>query len=351
MSTFQELIGAAIEKDASDLHLCADLPPCVRVNGVIVHLEEAAYTAEAVETIARSIMDEKHSSTLQNTGEADFAYSIPSLGRFRINVFRQRGNISMAVRILRIDIPSAESLGIPEAVVAMTDKRRGLILVTGSTGSGKSTTIASLIDVINRKFNYHIITLEDPIEYLHTPKNSIINQREMGSDSSNYSTALRAALRQDPDVILVGEMRDLETISIAVTAAETGHLVFSTLHTLGAANTVDRIIDVFPPHQQQQIRTQLADVLQCVISQQLIPKMNGKGRSAAMEVMINNTAIRNHIREAKTFQIPSVIQTSGKLGMKTMDDALFDLYSSGAISQESALFYAQDKVSLSKRFI
>lgn len=350
MPTFQELISTAIDRGASDLHLSAGMPPCLRVNGAIVRLENTIYTPETIENIVMGIIDEKHLETLKSSGEVDFAYSIPSLGRFRVNVFRQRGSLSMAVRILNLRIPSPEELGLPEAVVQMTDKRRGLVLVTGATGSGKSTTLASLIDVINQKHSYHIITLEDPIEYLHRHGKSIINQREIGTDSANYATALRAALRQDPDVILVGEMRDIETISIAVTAAETGHLVFSTLHTVGAANTVDRIIDVFPPYQQQQIRTQLADVLQCVISQQLIPKMNGRGRVAALEVMLANNAIRNHIREGKTFQIPTVIQTSGKAGMKTMDDALFELYSRGEISQESALFYAQERAVLSKRF-
>ena len=350
MPTFQELISLAIDKGASDLHLSVGVPPCLRVNGAIIRLEDSIYLPETLESIVNDVIDEKHREILDSAGEADFAYSIPSLGRFRVNVFRQRGSLSMAVRILNLQIPSPEKLGLPEAVIEMTDKHRGLVLVTGATGSGKSTTLASLIDVINQKHSYHIITLEDPIEYLHRHGKSIVNQREMGTDSKNYSAALRAALRQDPDVILVGEMRDLETISIAVTAAETGHLVFSTLHTIGAANTVDRIIDVFPPYQQQQIRTQLADVLQCVVSQQLIPKMNGKGRVAAMEVMLTNNAIRNHIREAKTFQIPTVIQTSGKVGMKTMDDALFELYTRGEISQENALFYAQERAILSKRF-
>lgn len=351
MFTFQELISIAISSGASDLHLSAGMPPCMRVNGAIIRLEAPVCMPKEIETIAYSIMDERHREQLENAGEVDFSYSIPALGRFRINAFRQRGSLSMAARILNLKIPAPEDLGIPPAVVEMTEKRRGLVLVTGATGSGKSTTLASLLDCINRKYNYHIITLEDPIEYLHRHNKSIVNQREMGADSSCYSAALRAALRQDPDVILVGEMRDLETISTAVTAAETGHLVFSTLHTNGAANAVDRIIDVFPPHQQQQIRTQLSDVLQCVISQQLIPRRDGKGRVAAMEVLLANNAIRNHIREAKTYQIPTVMQTSAKLGMKTMDDALYDLFNRGEISEENALLYAQDRTILAKRFI
>ena len=351
MLTFQELIGTAIEKGASDLHLSVGVPPCIRINGSIVRMEEAPLLPLNIEEIVNGIIDEKHWEVLNRLGEVDFAYSIPALGRFRVNVFRQRGSLSVVVRILNLRIPSPEELGIPASVVEMTEKRRGLVLVTGATGSGKSTTLASLINLINQKHDYHIITLEDPIEYLHRHNRSIVNQREMGADSGGYSAALRAALRQDPDVILVGEMRDLETISTAVTAAETGHLVFSTLHTNGAANTVDRIIDVFPPHQQQQIRTQLADVLQCVISQQLIPRRDGKGRVAAFEVMLANNAVRNHIREAKTYQIPTVMQTSAKLGMKTMDDALFELYTKGAIAEECALLYAQDRSILAKRFI
>ena len=350
MLTFQELISIAIDEGASDLHLSTGVPPCMRVNGYIVRMDAPVCMPKDIEEITFSIMDERHLITLKESGEVDFAYSIASLGRFRVNVFRQRGTISIVARILNLRIPAPEELGIPASVVEMTDKRRGLVLVTGATGSGKSTTLASLIDLINQKHDRHIITLEDPIEYLHKHNKSIVNQREIGADSSSYSAALRAALRQDPDVIFVGEMRDLETISTAVTAAETGHLVFSTLHTNGAANTVDRIIDVFPPHQQQQIRTQLADVLQCVMSQQLIPKKNGKGRVAAMEVLLANNAVRNHIREAKTYQIPTVMQTSAKLGMKTMDDALFDLCMGGAISEENALLYAQDRTILAKRF-
>ena len=349
MQALQDLIAFAIDNNASDLHLSAGAPPCIRVNGDIVRVNDEVCTPNAIRAICVDIMDEVHTEELTKNGETDFAYSIPTLGRFRVNIFRQRGSLALALRILNLTIPKPQELGLPDAVVEMTEKRRGLILVTGATGSGKSTTLASLIDVINQRHAYHIITLEDPIEYLHRHGKSIVNQREIGSDSMSYANALRAALRQDPDVILVGEMRDLETIQIAVTAAETGHLVFSTLHTVGAANTVDRIIDVFPPFQQQQIRTQLADVLQCVVSQQLIPKMNGKGRVAAMEVMISNNAIRNHIREAKTFQIPTVMQTSGKQGMRTMDDALYELYLRGEISQEDTLFYAQDRATLSRK--
>jgi twitching motility protein PilT len=259
--------------------------------------------------------------------------------------------MALVARILNLHIPAPEELGIPESVVETVHKRRGLVLVTGATGSGKSTTLASLINIINNTYKYHVITLEDPVEYLHSHKQSIVNQRDMGTDSRTFATALRASLRQDPDVILVGEMRDLETISTAVTAAETGHLVFSTLHTIGAANTIDRIIDIFPPYQQQQIRTQLADVLECVVSQQLLPKKDGKGRAAAIEVMLSNGAIKNYIREGKTFQIPSVLQTSRKLGMQTMDEAISELYYNGQITRDTALSFAQDMTALSKRLV
>lgn len=346
---FEELIQLAINDKASDFHLSAGCRPSARVDGEIVPLIDVVYMPSDIEFVAFGIMSDRDRERLKADGEVDFAYSLRQTGRFRVNVFYQRGSLAMAVRILTPSIPKPEALGIPDAVVATCDKRRGLVLVTGATGSGKSTTLASLIDVINHKYSYHIITLEDPIEYLHHHAKSIVNQREMGSDSRNYATALRAALREDPDVILVGEMRDLETISIAVTAAETGHLVFSTLHTIGAANTIDRIIDVFPPYQQQQIRTQLADVLECVISQQLLPCASGHGRVAAMEVMLTNPAVRNYIREAKTFQITSVVQMNRKMGMITMDDALLELYQRGKITEENLLHYSQDRAAVAKR--
>ena len=253
------------------------------------------------------------------------------------------------MRTLPFEIPEPEKLGIPPEVVAVTEKKRGLVLVTGPTGSGKSTTLASLIQVINRTRADHIITLEDPIEYLHRHDKSIVNQREIGSDTENYAKALRAALREDPDVILVGEMRDLETISTAITAAETGHLVLSTLHTIGADKTIDRIIDVFPPDQQQQVRIQLAAVLECVVSQQLLKRSDGNGRVAALEVLFANNAVRNLIREGKTFQIASIIQTSKRLGMQMMDDALYDLYMQRMIDGETAISYAQDPVAMNKK--
>ncbi len=351
MTTFLELIELAVNRKASDLHLSAGRPATGRVDGELVFLSETPLLPADIAQVAESIINEHQIKILKEKGEIDFAYSVQSLGRFRINVFRQRGSYALVARVLNLHIPSPEQINLPAEVVSMCDKVRGLVLVTGATGSGKSTTLASMINVINQRYNRHILTLEDPIEYLHRHNKAVVNQREVGDDTQSFPNALRAALRQDPDVILVGEMRDLETISIAVTAAETGHLVFSTLHTVGAANTIDRIIDVFPPYQQQQIRTQLADVLECVVSQQLIPTAGRRGRVAAFEVMLANSAIRNNIREGKTFQIPSIMLTNAKIGMRTMDDAILELYQNGEIDMENALAFAQDRNALSKRLI
>lgn len=349
MITIEELLTKAKELNASDLHITVGIPPKCRVNGDLTDLDYPKCLPADTNSIITPMLTEHTKEILEKNGEVDFSYSIPSLGRYRANVFKQRGSYALALRLVGTVVPPAESLGVPESVVALTKKKRGLVLVTGPTGSGKSTTLASLIDVINSNYNTHIITLEDPIEYLHQHKKSVVNQREIGLDSYSYSNALRAALREDPDVILVGEMRDLDTISIAITAAETGHLVFSTLHTIGAANTIDRIIDVFPPHQQQQIRVQLASVLESVISQQLIPTSDGKGRVAAFEVMHANSAVRNLIRESKIHQIQTIIQTNKKLGMQTMDDAIYDLYLKRRIDAEKALNFAQDPVAIERK--
>lgn len=266
----------------------------------------------------------------------------PNIGRYRVNVYKQRGSIGIAFRTVTTEIPTTEKLGIPQSVVDLYQRKRGLILVTGPTGSGKSTTLASIIDKINENRDAHIITIEEPIEYTHTHKMSMINQREVNQDTLSFANALRGALREDPDVILVGEMRDFETISTAITAAETGHLVLSTLHTMDAASTVDRIIDTFPTHQQQQIRVQLSAVLVCIISQTLIPNITEDGRVAAFEVMHANSAVRNLIREGKTHQLQSVIQTSKREGMSTLDDYLMKLYMERKISKESCIQYARD---------
>ena len=349
MYSLDEILAESIHAKASDVHFTVGRPPVYRVDGILKSIEGERLTPKVMEELLMPLMDVRHRGELQENGQTDFAYAIPGVGRFRVNVFKQRGTLASVMRCLPFNIPEPEDLGIPAEVVEMTSRKRGLVLVTGPTGSGKSTTLASLLHVINRTYPYHIITLEDPIEYLHRHDRSIVNQREIGSDSTDYGQALRAALREDPDVILVGEMRDLETISTAITAAETGHLVFSTLHTIGANQTIDRIIDVFPPDQQQQIRIQLASVLECIVSQQLLKRADGSGRVAALEVLFANNAIRNLIREGKTYQIPSIMQTSKRLGMQTMDDALYDLYMRKIINADQTVTYAQDPVSMNKK--
>ena len=349
MYNLDEILIQSVKVRASDIHLTTGRPPSYRIDGVLAPIEGERLTPQMLEDILMPLMDVRHREELQNNGQTDFAYAISGVGRFRVNVFKQRGTLASVMRSLPFNIPEPEDLGIPAEVVEMTTRKRGLVLVTGPTGSGKSTTLASLIHVINRNYPYHIITLEDPIEYLHRHDKSVVNQREIGSDSTSYAQALRAALREDPDVILVGEMRDLETISTAITAAETGHLVFSTLHTIGADKTIDRIIDVFPPNQQQQIRIQLASVLECVVSQQLLKKADGSGRVAALEILFANNAVRNLIRESKTYQISSVMQTNRRAGMQTMDDALYDLYMRKLIDGDNAVTYAQDPVSMNKK--
>lgn len=335
-----DLIKYATKKRASDIHITVGVPPILRVDGVLEYFGEQKLYPEETERLVKQILDEKQIEELKLKGEVDTSFSSSGIGRFRVNAYKQRGSYAMALRIIPIKVPTVEELGLPNVVKDLARLPRGLILVTGPTGSGKSTTLASIINLINEEKNCHILTLEDPIEYLHKHNKSIVNQREIGLDSNDFASALRAALRQDPDVILVGEMRDLATISIALTAAETGHLVFSTLHTIGAAKTIDRVIDVFTPHQQQQIRIQLASVIQAIISQQLLPRANGKGRVAAFETMIATPAIRNLIREEKIHQIDTVIQTSGKQGMQTMDKSLLELYKKGIISRETALSQA-----------
>lgn len=349
MVTVDELLQISKERGASDLHITVGIPPKIRINGELVDLDYPRLLPADVELMVQPLLTERIKATFEEKGEADFAYAIPGLGRYRVNLFRQRGSHAIVIRLVGTMIPDAYELGIPKSVIELTEKKRGLVLVTGPTGSGKSTTLASLIDIINSNFNTHIITLEDPIEYLHNHKRAVVNQREIGLDTTSYSHALRAALREDPDVILVGEMRDLDTISIAITAAETGHLVFSTLHTTGAANTIDRIIDVFPPHQQQQIRIQLASVLEAIISQQLIPTQDNRTRVAAFEVLHASTSIKNLIREAKTHQIDSAIQTNKKFGMQTMDDAIYDLYLKRKINAEHAIQFAQDAATLERK--
>ena len=349
MYDLNEILIQSVKERASDIHLTSGRAPSYRVDGVLAPIMGERLTPQMLEDILLPLIDKRHREELEETGQTDFAYAISGVGRFRVNVFKQRGTLAAVMRSLPFNIPEPEDLGIPREVVEMTSRKRGLVLVTGPTGSGKSTTLASLIHVINRTYPYHIITLEDPIEYLHRHDKSVVNQREIGSDSTDYAQALRAALREDPDVILVGEMRDLETISTAITAAETGHLVFSTLHTIGADKTIDRIIDVFPPNQQQQVRIQLASVLECIVSQQLLKKADGSGRVAALEVLFANNAVRNLIRESKTYQIPSIMQTNKRAGMQTMDDALYDLFMRKVIDADTAVTYAQEPVGMNKK--
>lgn len=339
MRTLNELLKSTLEKNASDLHLTVGIPATIRVNGELITLDNIKLTKEDTKAYVKEILSDDYDK-YSNIGEEDTSYSIPGLGRFRVNAFKQRGSDALSIRVVGLKIPTIDDLGFPKIVGELTTKQRGLVLVTGPTGSGKTTTLAAMINNINSTRACHIITLEDPVEYLHKHNKSIINQREIGKDTISYKNALKAALREDPDVILVGEMRDIETISIAITAAETGHLVFSTLHTIGADKTIDRIVDVFPPHQQQQIKIQLAAVLQGIISQQLILREDGNGRVAALELMVTTPAIQNLIREGKTHQIESSIQTGGKYGMKTMDMALCELYKKGIISYENAISYS-----------
>jgi twitching motility protein PilT len=331
-----------VEAGASDLHLTVASPPIMRVNGKLIRMMDKNLTPDDTLRIIQEILKPEQITVFEERGELDLSYSHPGLGRFRVNIFKQRGSYGMALRVVALKIPSMESLKLPPILKELAKKQRGLILVTGPTGSGKSTTLAAMIDYMNQTRNEHILTIEDPIEYLHKHDKSIVNQREIGHDSQSFANALRAALRQDPDIILVGEMRDLETIATAITAAETGHLVLSTLHTIGAAKTVDRIIDVFPPHQQQQIRIQLASVIEAVISQQILPKADGSGRVAAFEVMTANTAVRNLVREGKTHQIQTVIQTGSNAGMQTMDASLLELYKNRVIDKENLRKYSVD---------
>lgn len=330
--------------NASDIHLTVGLPPVFRVDGGLVDDGNHSLTEDEVRGFATQLATEEQITELDEVGEVDFAVTFCDV-RMRCNIFYQQACTAIALRLLPLRIPTCEELGTPRVVVEQAEKPRGLVLITGPTGSGKSTTLAALLNHINRTKRRHIITLEAPIEFVHERDKCVINQREVGRDTESFAAGLRAALRQDPDVILVGEMRDLETISTAITAAETGHLVFGTLHTKGAANTIDRIIDVFPPEQQEQIRIQLADVIECAIGQTLLPKIGG-GRCAVYEIMVANSAIRNLIRQGKTFQIVSTMQTHKKIGMQLLDDALIDLVQNGTVNIEDAVSVANDPVAV-----
>lgn len=337
--SIRDLLHRAYEENASDLHVTIGIPPVYRVNGRLEQYGDIAVTLEMMNSMVRDILPEYKVAEFEAKGETDFNYSLEDLCRFRVNAYHQRNAGAIAARLISSSIPTIQSLNMPQVLYELAEKPQGLILVTGPTGSGKSTTLAAMIDYINETKSKHIITLEDPIEYLHTHKKSIINQREVGVDTETFANGLRASLRQDPDIILVGEMRDLETISTAITAAETGHLVFATLHTSSAPTTIDRIIDVFPPHQQGQIRIQLANVLQGIISQRLFVRKDVKGRIAATEILVSVPSVTNLIRNEKIHQIPSVMQTSKALGMHTLESSIQALVSSGKISLEEARPY------------
>lgn len=350
-STLNELLIEALEGKASDVHLTVGLPPMMRVNGELTPMREYILKPENTEKLCLGMLNLKQREELIAKGEVDFSYGIPNVSRFRVNVYRQRKSIGAAIRIIMTTIPTIASLKLPKILEELAMKPRGLILVTGPTGSGKSTTLAAMIDYINSVRSCHILTLEEPIEYLHKHRKSMVNQREVGDDSLSFANGLRAALREDPDVILVGEMRDLETISTAISAAETGHLVLSTLHTTSAAQTIDRIIDVFPPYQQTQIRVQLASVIQGIIAQQLLVTADNHGRVAALEVLLGTDAVRNTIREGKVHQIQSYIQTGHKVGMMSMDYSLAQLVRQARITSETAFMYCQDPETLQRYLI
>lgn len=342
----EDLLELAVKRGASDLHISSNLPPVLRIDGKLIRTEMPDMSSEVVERLLFPMLSNEQRRVLEQTWELDFSYGIKALGRFRVNIYRDKGNYAAAFRLINSRVPSFSDLGLPMIVRKITEKPRGLILVTGPTGSGKSTTLAAMIDYINETRAEHILIIEDPIEYVHTSKKSIVHQRELGQDTKSFANALKSALREDPDIILVGEMRDIETIGLAITAAETGHLVMGTLHTSSASQTIDRIIDVFPEAQQQQIRIQLSNALLAVFSQTLLPMLaddgvTKKGRVMAQEIMIVNSAISNLIREGKTAQMYSMIQTGSQLGMQTLESALKELFIQKKISLDDALLKSQ----------
>ncbi len=342
-----ELLRVAVERKSSDIHLTVGLPPMVRIDGEVVALPYDICKPEDTRRLVYDTLTNENLEKFERTHELDFGYGVKGLARFRFNVYMQKGNVAAALRAIPTKIPSFESLGLPAVIRDLSNRSSGLVLVTGPTGSGKSTTIATIIDDINENRQTHILTIEDPIEYIHNHKKSMVNQREMHADTMSFHAALRAVLREDPDIILVGELRDLETIEAALTLAETGHLVFGTLHTRNAPSTIDRVIDVFPSDQQDQIRVLLGNTIEGIVSQQLIPKLGG-GRVASIEIMMGTPAIKNLIREGKTHQMYSTIETSAKQGMQTMDRSLADHFRNGSCSYEDCLMRAVDKETFSR---
>ncbi len=346
------LLRLTAEKGASDLHLIVPAPPTLRINGVLTPIEgEPPVTPQDTKEAFESITTEKQREKFYDELELDFAYSIPGISRFRVNIALQRGSINLSLRCVPIKIPTINDFELPEICKSLALKPRGLVLVTGPTGSGKSTTLAAMIEYLNEREKRKVITIEDPIEFLHKNKQCLIAQRDLGDDTRAFASALKHGLRQDPDVILVGEMRDLETMTTAITAAETGHLVLSTLHTIGAAPSIDRIIDVFPPYQQPQIRSQLAVVLQGVLSQTILPRADGNGRVAAFEIMIGNYAISNLIRDSRTYEIPAILEVSSQQGMQTLDQALKKLVETGLVTFEEAIIRAHKPAELRAKLL
>ena len=351
MIGIEDLLQIMVQRGGSDLHVTAGAPPKVRVDGALVSTEHDTLAPDETKKIIYSVLTSEQIAKFERELELDLSFGIDGLGRFRTNVFLQRGATGAVFRIIPYSIQSFPELGLPEEVCeSMCALPKGLVLVTGSTGSGKSTTLAAMIDFINQHRCEHVVTIEDPIEYLHRNKNCLFNQREVGSDTHSFANALRSVLREDPDVVLIGEMRDLETIELALTLAETGHLTFATLHTSDTVQTINRIVDVFPSHQQQQVRTQLSFVLQGVLCQTLLPRANGRGRALVCEIMVANQAIRACIRENKAHQIYSLIQTGGKYGMRTMNQALFEVYNTNAITYDEALARTTDPEDLKRTF-
>lgn len=332
-----DILTEVLESKASDLHLTVGVPPVIRLGGSLEQLDYPRLTPDDCRELIYSILSEEQRQNLETDWEIDFSYSVPGKARFRVNAFFQRNSLGAAFRLIPVEIKSVDDLALPQTIHTFCQKPRGFLLVTGPTGSGKSTTLAAIIDEINGVREEHIMTIEDPIEFLHQHKKCIVNQREVGADTKGFTRALKSALRQDPDIILIGEMRDLETIQTALTAAETGHLVFATLHTQDAPQTIDRMIDVFPPHQQEQIRVQIASTLQGVIAQQLLPRRDGKGRVVAAEILIPTPGVRNLIREGKVHQIYTSMQTGTRQGMQTMDSSLADLVRRNLITKELAM--------------
>lgn len=343
MSTIDNLFQLLHTNLGSDLHLSAGSPPVLRIYGDLVRVDAPAVSSEELMAVLREMVPMERVQAFEQSGDLDFAYEIPGLARYRANFFRQNRGVAAVFREIPQRISSVEELGLPPMLRELALLPKGLVLVTGPTGSGKSTTLAALVDYANTHRHDHIITIEDPIEFVHRPKSCLVNQREIGRDSRTFGTALRAALREDPDIILVGEMRDLETISLALEAAETGHLVFATLHTISASKTLDRIIEVFPAQEQAQVRTSLSESIQAIVAQTLFKRADGKGRVPALEILFGIPSVRNMIRENKTFQLPSVLQTNRNAGMQTMDDDIERLLTQRAITPEAALVHAQDK--------